>query len=82
MALFAILHSRGDPWKAASMFFGSDMRKKEAERKRAYAEKCREAAAKAVLEAEALEAAARADEEWLAAQVAEPGETGPRVSAQ
>lgn len=74
MPLIKIVHSKGDPWKAASMFFGSDQRRKEAERKRAYADKCREQALKAAAEAALLDAAAEADEKWLAEQMVYPGE--------
>lgn len=65
MARIAIVKSKGDPWKAASLFFGADEKRKEAAKKRAFAEKCREMAFKALADAKALDKEAAADSEEL-----------------
>ena len=65
MARVAIVRSKGDPWKAASLFFGADEKRREAAKKRAFAEKCREMAFKALADAKALDKEAAADSEEL-----------------
>lgn len=69
MARIAIVKSKGDPWKAASLFFGADEKRKEAAKKRAFAEKCREMAFKALADAKALDKEAAADSEELLEKV-------------
>lgn len=79
MARIAIVRSKGDPWKAASLFFGADEKRKEAAKKRAFAEKCREMAFKALADAETLDKeSAAASEELLERTVPgeNPGQTG------
>lgn len=73
MAHIAIVRSKGDPWKAASLFFGADEKRKEAAKKRAFAEKCREMAFKALADAKALDKEAAADSEELLERTV-PGE--------
>lgn len=65
MACIAIVRSKGDPWKVVSLFFGADEKRKEAAKKRAFAEKCREMAFKALADAKALDKEAAADSEEL-----------------
>ena len=73
MAHIAIVRSKGDPWKAASLFFGAAEKRKEAAKKRAFAEKCREMAFKALTDAKALDKEAAADSEELLERTV-PGE--------
>lgn len=80
MARMAIVRSKGDPWKAASLFFGADEKRKEAAKKRAFAEKCRKMAFKALADAKALDKEAAADSEELLER-AVPGENSGETGA-
>lgn len=80
MTRIAIVRSKGDPWKATSLFFGADKKRKEAAKRRAFAEKCREMAFKALTDAKALDKEAAADSKELLERTV-PGENPKTVSA-
>lgn len=80
MARIAIVRSKGNPWKAASLFFGAEEKRKEAAKKRAFAEKCREMAFKALTDAKALDKEAAADSEELLERTV-PGENPGKAGA-